>query len=135
MKENNNEQLPDEIKPEEPEVFDKDFPEEKGEKSVTQIKTTIIQSPFPPPELLEKYKEIDPSFPQRVLKMVEDEQKYRHKITDRGQKFALVIGLGGLLTTLILGIWGNPWVAGMIGFTSLATLVGAFLESKKSDKQ
>ena len=64
--------------------------------------------------------------------MVEKEQKYRHKVTSRGQIFALFIGIGGLLTTLILGIWGNPWVAGMIGFTSLATLVGAFLESKRT---
>jgi len=135
LKENNKEHLPDEIKPEEPEVFEEKFPKkEKDKKTIAQFKTTIIQSPFPPPELLEKYKEIDPSFPQKVLKMVEEEQKHRHKITERGQKFALVIGLGGLLTTLVLGIWGNPWVAGMVGFTSLATLVGAFLESRKSDK-
>jgi len=132
--EENNQNLPNNLEAEEPEIIEsEDKIKERKPISITQ-KTTIIQSPFPPPELLEKYKEIDPSFPQKVLKMVEEEQKHRHKITSRGQIFALLIGIGGLITTLILGIWGNPWVAGMIGFTSLATLVGAFLESKKVEK-
>ncbi len=133
MKENSKEKLPKEIEPEEPQVIDETIQNQET-KTIAQFQTTIIKSTFPPPELLERYKQIDPSFPQRVLKMIEEEQKHRHKIIERGQKFALSIAIGGLLTTLVLGIWGNPWVAGMIGFTSLATLVGAFLESKKQEK-
>ncbi len=127
-------QLPDETDTKEADIIDDVDIQTTKKTSLTRI-TTIIQSPFPPPELLEKYKQIDPSFPQRVLKMVEEEQKHRHKITSRGQIFALMIGMGGLITTLILGIWGNPWVAGMIGFTSLATLVGAFLESRRMENK
>ena len=130
----NNQNLPNNLEAEEPEIIENKDKTTKGKATLIAQKTTIIQSPFPPPELLEKYKEIDPSFPERILKMVEEEQKHRHKITSRGQIFALIIGIGGLFTTLILGLWGNPWVAGAIGFASLATLVGAFLESRKNEK-
>ncbi len=59
--------------------------------------------------------------------MVEKEQNHRHKVMNRGQIFALLIGLSGIVATTLIGIFGNPWVAGVVGFTSLATLVGAFL--------
>ena len=130
-----NQKLPDNIEPEEPEIYDdQQIKEKENSKKLTRL-TISIQSPFPPPEILERYAQIDPEFPKKVLSMVESEQKFRHSLMTRGQKFALVIGVLGILSTTIIGIWGNPWVAGVVGFTSLATLVGAFLGIHEKENQ
>ena len=111
-----------------PEEQEKKPDEEEKKVAILHQQTTII-SPYPPPEILERYAKIDPEFPKIVIKMVKEEQEHRHKTIERGQKFAFVIAIIGIGATIILGIWGNPWVAGAIGFASLASLVGAFLKS------
>ena len=47
-----------------------------GIKSIEIAKLSI--GPIPPPEILKGYKEIDPSFPERIFKMAEKEQRFRH---------------------------------------------------------
>ena len=76
----------------------------------------IISSPLPPPEVLEKYAEIDPSLPDRLVKMIEKEQKHRHLITFLGQIFGLVVVLGGFISAIVLGIYGREWLAGTIDY-------------------
>jgi hypothetical protein len=82
----------------------------------------VWQSPYPPPEAIERFEKVQPGSFDRILRMVENLQQaqihqarmateYAHSDTKRGQwlGFALgVIACVGSVTCLALG---NPWVA------------------------
>ena len=91
----------------------------------------IYQGPLPHPKILEEYKNIDSNLPKEIIEMAKKEQKFRHTSTFLGQISALTIGIGGLTATTLLGIYGNAWVAGSIGFLSLGSLVSVFLYNTK----
>ena len=65
---------------------------------------------------------------QRILKMTEKQSEHRMKMESRGQLFALIIAILGILSAVITGIWGSPWVGVAIGGGTLAILVVAFLK-------
>ena len=96
---------------------------------ISQI--TITSSPLPPPEVLEKYKEIDPSLPDRLVKMIEREQRHRHLITFLGEIFGFIVVLGGFISAIVLGIYGKEWLAGTIGLGAIASIVGAYFYGKR----
>jgi uncharacterized membrane protein len=103
----------------------------KGIQKLSIKKSQLIYSgPLPPPEILEKYKIIYEEAPKIIFKVFEKEQENRYKVIKFGQWSALIIGITGLISTTILGIYGNAWLAGGIGFLSLSSLVGAFLYNK-----
>ncbi|MCL1992687.1 MAG: DUF2335 domain-containing protein [Spirochaetes bacterium] len=43
----------------------------QGQQFVHQQTYEIIHSPLPDPEMLERYKNTDPSFPERIMRMAE----------------------------------------------------------------
>ncbi len=95
----------------------------------------IHSGPLPDPSTLKEYGKVYKSAPQDIVKMAQKEQSFRHISTYFGQFSALAIGVGGLTVTAYLGVNGQPWLAGIIGFGSLSTLVGTFLyNSKKPNK-
>jgi uncharacterized membrane protein len=102
---------------------------------LTQI--SVRTAPIPPPEELEGYKKIDPSFPERIIRMAEKEQKFRHHSYYLGQFFAFIIALAALGSATYLGINGKEWLGGSIGLGALASIVGAYFYSQhqKSGKK
>ncbi len=87
--------------------------------------------PLPDPETLKGYKQAYKDAPEIIFKMATNEQSFRHFSTYMGQASALLMGLCGLGVTAYLGVNGHPWLAGVIGFGSLGSLVGVFLHQKK----
>jgi hypothetical protein len=87
--------------------------------------------PLPDPQTLKEYAKIYRPAPEKIFNMAEKEQKFRHISTYLGQGSALVIGLFGLAVTAYLGVNGQPWLAGLIGFSSLGSLVGAYFIGNK----
>jgi len=87
--------------------------------------------PIPDPETLKQYKQIYKAAPDIIFKMATREQSFRHLSTYMGQISAFLIGLGGLSVTAYLGVNEQPWLAGVIGFGSLGSLVSVFLHQKK----
>jgi len=87
--------------------------------------------PIPDPQTLKEYKQIYKNAPDIIFGMATKEQSFRHFSTYMGQISALIIGLGGLGVTAYLGVNNQPWLAGIIGFSSLGSLVGVFLHQKK----
>jgi uncharacterized membrane protein len=85
----------------------------------------------------------------RIVRMAEDAAEYSRKshrialeadIEDRkagraeakrGQICAVTIAIVGIVAASATGIWGNPYVAAVLGGGSLATLVGAFLVARR----
>jgi uncharacterized membrane protein len=63
--------------------------------------------PLSHPKILEGYKKIDKNAPREIIEMAKKEQKFRHFSTYFGQISALIIGIGGLVSTTLLGIYGN----------------------------
>ena len=106
---------------------------EKNTKEISFLvqQQTSFSGPLPPPQILEEYRRIYKDAPKIIFSVFEKEQKERINTIRIGQYSALLIGLCGLISTTILGLYGNPWVAGGIGFLSLGSLVGAFLYNKK----
>jgi uncharacterized membrane protein len=93
----------------------------------------IFQGPLPDPEMLEKYKNADPSFPERIVKMAED-----HNAADvgikksfsfsntvipiAGQVFTFLLGAGSLFTCIYLaekGYTGSAIAAVAAGFAPI----------------
>ena len=92
-----------------------------------------FNGPLPPPDILKAYNDISPESVEMLMDIVKKEQEFRHKTVLFGQKSALTIGVLGLVSTTLLGIYGNAWVAGSIGFLSLGSLVGTFLYKKEKE--
>ena len=97
---------------------------------VTKIRKSH-SGPIPDPETLKQYKQIYKNAPEIIFGMAKKEQGFRHISTYLGQISALLIGIFGLIVTGYLGVNDQPWLAGVIGFGSLASLVGVFLQQKK----
>ena len=110
---------------------------EKNPKFLEEIITQHIEirkshsGPIPDPETLKEYKQIYRNAPDVIFGMATKEQSFRHFSTYIGQFSAFIIGLGGLVVTAYLGVNNQPWLAGVIGFGSLGSLVGVFLHQKK----
>jgi len=96
-----------------------------------QISSRVHTGPLPDPETLKGYKQVYKNAPEVIFDMAHKEQSFRHFSTYMGQFSALIIGLGGLGVTAYLGVNDQPWLAGVIGFGSLGSLVGVFLHQKK----
>jgi len=121
-----------------------EIPEEKrGEiLEVVQASVTVFSGPIPPAELLAGYNKIIPDGADRIMKMAEDQSKYRMEIEriviesqekqgKKGQMFAFGLGAIGMISSTLIAIFGAPWVAAVIGGSTLGTLVVAFLRGKK----
>jgi len=76
--------------------------------------TQIRQGPTPPPSELRELKQIDPSFPNRVIAMAEKEQKFRHKSTYIGQINFILLVLFGFIIAGITGYFGSQIVGSVI---------------------
>ncbi|MGM0623936.1 MAG: DUF2335 domain-containing protein [Campylobacterota bacterium] len=76
--------------------------------------TQVRQAPTPPPEELKQLKQIDKTFPDRIIKMAEKEQGFRHRSTYIGQiNFILLVVLGYSIAGAS-GYFGSAWVGGTI---------------------
>jgi uncharacterized membrane protein len=89
-----------------------------------------FQGPLPDPEMLDKYKIADPSFPERIMRMAEAHNaadvktKYRISFANMGipiigQIFTLMLGAGSIIACVYLA------KAGYTG-GAIAAIVGGF---------
>lgn len=133
-----------------PEVF-KNIPDKQKKEllksfSFTLIKQSLHSGPIPSPDSLGKYNSIIPNGADRIMKMAERQQEHRMKIEDKvitsqskqsilGQIFGLFIGVLGIAGGVILGIYGNPYVGGVIGGGTVVSLVTVFVLGKKYQKK
>jgi len=113
------------------------------EKAVKRRGHTHIsfQGPLPPPEILQRYKDIQPDFPERILRLTEEEAAHRRDITRKavwidgietiiGQIFGLVVALAAFITTNVLGYFGHPAAASIVGSSTIVGLVAVFIKGR-----
>lgn len=94
--------------------------------------------PMPHPDDLDAYERILPGAADRILTMAEKQTAHRQRLEEiavtgnedrarRGQRYGLIIGLGGLGASVGMVALGEPQAAIVIGGATLVSLVGAFL--------
>ena len=65
-------------------VDDLDIPTKSKNQKIEQVirilsvSRQLIKSPVPPPDWLAGYKEVEPTAPERILRLAENEQQHRH---------------------------------------------------------
>ena len=118
---------------------------QSGLTAVAQMQMTLQTGPLPSPEVLEKYKAVQPDLPERIVAMAERQSTHRQamekKLVEgqvaaqtRGQVFGLAMGLGVLGLATFSAWLKMPELAGAIVGLDLAGLVGVFVYGrKKSD--
>jgi uncharacterized membrane protein len=72
--------------------------------------TQVRQGPTPPPDELRQLKQIDKSFPNRIIAMAEKEQRFRHTSTYIGQINFILLVLLGYGISAFAGYYGSQWV-------------------------
>lgn len=102
-------------------------PLKEGDNNKSKIENNQIASikasysefvgPIPPPAIMGGYKEIDPSFPNRILTMAEDDLKTTHRMQFLGWASVYSLSVVLIVGGIILIIMDKP----MSGFVTLAT--------------
>ncbi|QWR76163.1 DUF2335 domain-containing protein [Candidatus Magnetomonas plexicatena] len=113
----------------------------------TQI--SVHTGPLPNPVTLQEYEKVMPGLAERIVLLVENEQKHKHKIDDDvmslnkdvinieskerrlGQIFGIIIGLAGLIASVICASFQAQTTASIIGGTTVVGLVTVFVIGKK----
>jgi uncharacterized membrane protein len=118
---------------------------EKIEK-VAALILRKYRGPLPPPESLKEYNEILPDAAERIFSMAEKEQEHHHtteiklvdheiKKTSKGQNFALVTALTGIVGAVICAFLGQVVIGAVVGGSTLASLVSSFLSAKQKKEK
>lgn len=105
-----------------------------------------FSGPLPHPAILAKYEEILPGAADRIIKMAEEQSKHRQFLENKvissgvinsklGLIFGLIIGLAGIIASVILGIYGQPLLSGIIGIGSIGSLVGTFIYGSQQSRK
>jgi len=106
---------------------------------------TSWQGPLPPAAELERYNHVVPGGAERLFTMAEKQSEHRMQLENhvareqvkqsgRGQVFALVIGVSGILSAATIGTMGHTAVAIAITTGSLGTLAVTFLVGKRQER-
>lgn len=130
---------------------EKDISRAEQEESIhqSQIRSMMFSGPLPPPDVLERYDSIVPEGADRLLSMVEKEQKHRlemreklvdcqvidissaRKQTGRGQVFGLIIGLSIIFAGVLMTYWGYAIPGATVITGTVAGGVGVFVIGRK----
>ncbi len=98
---------------------------------------------LPSPDVLEKYKQIDPGFPERLLVMAEEDLKAKrareleelrseYAYRRLGQILGFAIGLVAIVTGSITAIQGAEWAGLAIGGGGVIGLVSVFVIGRQT---
>lgn len=106
---------------------------------------TIYSGPLPPASELQKYAEISPDIPNRIINMAEDDLKHIHSLKLNEQKYIIKMGyLGwgsGIVITLILAFFAfylalnDKNVGAIIAFIGTMSPIATIYYLNKRDKK
>lgn len=102
--------------------------EDNSDSTKKEISVASFAGPLPPPDIMAGYNEAVPNGAERIMKMAESQSNHIMKMENKGQWFAFILGILGLIGAVIVGIFGSPWVGVTIGGGTLVILVVAFLK-------
>lgn len=89
--------------------------------------------PLPPPESLERYDEALPGLAERIVGRMEQESEHRHRLDERGQLIAAILGGGGLVGGLGAIFTNHDWAGVAVIASGVAPLVFAFVKGPRQN--
>lgn len=103
-------------------------------------------APLPPPSVLAEFNDVVDNGAERIVRAWEVESEHRRHIDVREQRWFYLSSIVGkvfaflfIMGALALSAWAlyldRAWLAGILAGTTLATVVGAFIEVEKRKKQ
>lgn len=106
------------------------------------IQQQLWQGPYPPPEAVERYDKVHPGAFARILTMAENMQAAQieqskiallnaHSDTRRGHWLGSSIGALALIGAVVIGLWGNVWLAAAFLAVPVMGLAKALVESTR----
>ncbi|GEM_PF-1271321 len=109
------------------------------------ISKEVFAGPLPHPHHFAQYKEIEPTAPDRILRMAEKEQEFRHRMSSRSLNADVAAHFAGLAGGLLvcsgliagavhLALNGQQTVALALLGASVLNLVGLFVNSTRKAK-
>jgi uncharacterized membrane protein len=105
---------------------------------VTIQQTAMYAGPIPTPELLRGYKDIDPTFAERIVKMAEKHvdadvliKNEDARAIKRGQIFSFVVCILGLAAAVVLAVLNLQPVAIAAALTGVSPIIISALTSNK----
>ncbi|MEO0484117.1 MAG: DUF2335 domain-containing protein [Planctomycetota bacterium] len=130
-------------------------PDSSSSSNLTADQTSIFtaevwRGALPRPADLRAFGELDPSFPERIVRSTELEQRHRHEVerqalsadrddriaarkeAARGQMFALVVCLSFLCGAIALALSGHPAVAAIAIGGTLVAIVTVFVTGRRT---
>ncbi len=122
-------------------------PTKQGQpRNVSLTHTQVYQGQLPPPDMLQHFNDIDPSFANRIVSMAEQEQKHRHltetRVTRGITKMSLLGIIFAFLSVLIMSglvfysLWlGFSQTASAIAVGAIAAVASVFIFFKRRIRQ
>lgn len=116
-----------------------------GSDSILVAHQQKWDAPLPPPDILSRYGEADPSFPDRVMRMaertldhqmdaeqkaLEDQARINSGLliqTRIGQIAGLCVAIAGIALAALAILHNQPWAASIIASVDLTGLVAVFV--------
>ena len=138
-------------KPENKDVVKQDSPlqtdppknHKKPPKTVIREIRQEFSGPIPPPEILMQYKEVDPSFPDRIVAMTENNLRHIQRLQEQEIQNELRLGILGAVLGFIIGMTtvicgtvvilnGYEAAGTILAGAGLTSLVGTFVYGVKA---
>jgi uncharacterized membrane protein len=106
------------------------------------IQQQLWQGPYPPPEAVERYDKVHPGAFARILTMAENMQAAQveqskialtnaHSDTRRAHWLGFSVGALALIGAVVIGLWGNAWLAAAFLAVPVMGLAKALVESAR----
>ncbi|MBU1626686.1 DUF2335 domain-containing protein [bacterium] len=121
---------------------------QRKETSLTKVQGQVLSysSPFPPPEILEKYNAIHPGLAERTITLIEQQSKHRQELENivvksgsRDSKWgiicAFITSVLGIVGGVICVLKGHDGAGGTITSICLTSLVGTFVYGTSSRRK
>ena len=120
--------------------------EEAALRQFTAISVSQLHvGPLPPPDTLAQYREVVPELPMILVDVFREQAQHRMSISRlkveseielsrSGQNYAMMAVVLSLASVTVLGIWGNPLTAGIVGALEVSALIGWFLRGSRQAK-
>jgi uncharacterized membrane protein len=106
------------------------------------IQQQLWQGPYPPPEAVERYDKVHPGAFARILTMAENMQAAQieqskialqnaHSDIRRAHWLGFCVGALALIGAVVIGLWGNVWLAAAFLAVPVMGLAKALVESTR----
>jgi uncharacterized membrane protein len=121
----------------------KNFQRQDNRNSLILQKSESFSGPLPHPDLLLKFDEVVPGAAERILKLAETQSAHRIELermvvssdisrSKWGQILGFILAVIGLTASVVIGIFGSALGGGIMGATTVASLVGVFMYGSRA---